>query len=211
MAAHVFDLRPAELVALTNRGAGLAFLLVGQTEPVDLRPRMQRDDIERMTVFPDLRPSRTVGDNAVGNSPDQTGHVLDRVFRRNDLREIVAVSALIPVFMSVAPGQFAPMFRQIGFFGLYLLVRGCSVVAYGFAPHADVGILGAHPIDETRIVVALPRPHAVLDVPVEQTQIRFIRLPLRTSRQQGQDEQTDGRGRFDCCFHCCSRFVQFAV
>ena len=83
---------------------------------------MQRNDIDRMTVFPNLRPSRTVGDNAVGNGSDQTSHVLDRVFRRNDLREIVAVSALIPIFMSVAPGQFAPMFRQIGLFGFYLLI-----------------------------------------------------------------------------------------
>ena len=53
---------------------------------------------------------------------DDTFDVLDRVFRRNDLREIVAVSALIPIFMSVAPGQFAPMFRQIGLFGFYLLI-----------------------------------------------------------------------------------------
>jgi hypothetical protein len=37
----------------------------------------------------------------------------------------------------------------------------------GFAPYADIRILGFHEVNETVIIVVLSIPHPVLDVPVK--------------------------------------------
>ena len=119
MVADVFHLHAAVFVAAV---LGTARIAVFSLEGIPLRPGVKRYDVDRLAVLLDARPARSVRHHAVGFRADDTFDVLDRVFRRNDLREIVAVSALIPIFMSVAPGQFAPMFRQIGLFGFYLLI-----------------------------------------------------------------------------------------
>ena len=74
-----------------------------------LRPQMQRHDIDRATVLHDAGPSRAVRHHAVGLLAHDPLDVLDRVFRGNHLREIVAVTAHVPILVAVARRQFAQL------------------------------------------------------------------------------------------------------
>lgn len=170
MVADVFHLHAAVFVAAV---LGTARIAVFSLEGIPLRPGVKRYDVDRLAVLLDARPARSVRHHAVGFRADDTFDVLDRVFRRDHLRVIVAVSAHIPVFVAVTGGQFAPVPDQITVGDIHLVGRAGLVDRLRLAPDADVRIVRPDPLHELVVVVALPGPHSVLNVPVQQAHVVF--------------------------------------
>ena len=75
-----------------------------------------------------------------------------------------------PILVTVAGGKFAPVVNQVAVLLGHGLVGVGQPYRLGFAPDANVRILFLDPVHETVIIVILPVPHSVLDVPVEKTQ-----------------------------------------
>ena len=187
MRADILDLHaPVTVTAVF----GLAGVAVHGLKGIRLRPRMERHDIDRPAVLHDPGPARAVRNDAVGSLADDSPHVLDQILRRNDLREIVAVAAHIPIFMTVTGRQFAPVRRQVAIDGIHPLRRTRLIDRLGLAPHAYVGIVAFDPRHEIVVAVALVRPHAVLNIPIEQTHV--VR-PLAASCGQRRRKKQERR------------------
>ena len=96
---------------------------------------------------------------------------LDRIFRRDGLRIVVAPAADGRVGVAVTGRQCRPAVGQEPGGGGLRRIRIVLVDGGRFAPYADVGIVFLHPRDEVVVIVRLVGPHAVLDVPVEHAQV----------------------------------------
>ena len=142
--------------------------------------------MDRPAVLLDTRPAAAVADDAVGLRPDDAFDVLDRIFRRDDLREVVPVAALVPVFVTVTGSEFAPIIGQVTIRRVHFFGGTRFVVRLGLAPDADIGVVFPDPGDEIVVVVTLIGPHAVLDVPIEQTHVvrPFAAAPGQQRRSQ---------------------------
>ena len=169
--ADVLDLEFAVLVALLVGGARR---LIGRadSESIGLRPRVERHDVYRPALH-----GNPLNGGAVGHGLARLVRIgyfqqrLDRIFRRDGLRIVVAPAADGRVGVAVTGRQCRPAVGQEPGGGGLRRIRIVLVDGGRFAPYADVGIVFLHPRDEVVVIVRLVGPHAVLDVPVEHAQV----------------------------------------
>ena len=133
-----------------------------------LWPGVKGDDIEGLPINVYSGPSGPVSDNPVWFLSNYLFNISYWILGGYNLWIIVPPSADAPVLMSVAGSQFSPVIHKVAIFLRHCLVGVCKPYRLGFAPHADIRVLGFHEVDEPVVIVVLAIPHSVLYIPVEE-------------------------------------------
>jgi hypothetical protein len=71
--------------------------------------------------------------------------------------------------MSIARSNLIP--NEVSFFTRKSLGRSGIINRLCFCPNADIRFLSLYPTDEGIIIIILPAPHSILDIPVENLEV----------------------------------------
>ena len=166
----------------------LAFFLqfgVFQTIFISKRISMDRHDVQTVSPQGNRRQTGAVHHLNIPFS-DHTLDEADGKFGGNHLRETISFPGENRIFVTISPRQDVPVVRQVELFSLgHLLVDIRAVAGLRFTPDADIRIHGLDKVHKIDIIIALVRPHTVLDIPIEHAYL----LPVPLTSGQGPKRQ----------------------
>ena len=133
---------------------------------------MNRDNIDSVIANNYPCPPGAMAHYAVRLRTDNPLYIFNRIARSHHLGETVTMAAFITIPVSVSTGKIRPCAREITLrvIGIYLR-RSCQIVGLRLSPHTYIGLIPGNKCHKFLVIALLARPHAILYIPVEHTQI----------------------------------------
>ena len=131
---------------------------------------MEGNNVQLLAIESDFGPSCPMGYNAVLSVAGDPFHILYRESGSYHLRIIIPVPAHINILVAIAGCQFLPIIGKITLLLRQALRRIGIIQRNRLRPHAHIRILLPHPIRKPLVIVCLPVPHPIQNVPIKHPQ-----------------------------------------